>query len=147
MRAREGKTEDQKIRACLLGPPGEGRQQGERGRRRKGKIVEPKSPRKELDWDWSATADRLEVTIDCLTNRAVASEVEFDNALAARIVAYARNRAAGGKEDTDTEAELDWFLTTHNQSFDWVFRGEVGGMICNLAAGTSSRKPPQLCAV
>jgi hypothetical protein len=32
---------DQKIRACLLGPPGEGRQQGERGRRRKGEIVEP----------------------------------------------------------------------------------------------------------
>jgi hypothetical protein len=27
---REGKTEDQKIRGCLLGPPGEGRQQGER---------------------------------------------------------------------------------------------------------------------
>jgi hypothetical protein len=39
--SKEGKTEDRKIRACLLGPPGEGRQQGERGRRRKGKIVEP----------------------------------------------------------------------------------------------------------
>jgi hypothetical protein len=39
--SKEGKTEDRKIRAGLLGPPGEGRQQAERGRRRKWKIVEP----------------------------------------------------------------------------------------------------------
>ena len=29
--SKEGKTEDRKIRAGLLGPPGEGRQQAERG--------------------------------------------------------------------------------------------------------------------
>jgi hypothetical protein len=29
-------------------------------------------------------------------------------------------------------------------SFDWVFRGEVGGMICNLAAGTSSREQSEI---
>jgi hypothetical protein len=49
--------------------------------------------KRNFDWVWSATADRLEVIIDCLTNRAVAGEVELDNALAARLVAYARRAA------------------------------------------------------
>ena len=93
---------------------------------------------------WSATADRIEIIIDCLTKYGVAHTVSINHGAATRTVEYCRRRAAGGKEDINAEREMIDFLRAHNQSLDWAWFGDVSGMIARLADGTTSRQRPQL---
>jgi hypothetical protein len=93
---------------------------------------------------WSATADRIEIIIDCLTNSHI---VSINHGAAARTVEYCRRRAAGGKENINAEREMIDFLRAHNQSLDWAWFGDVSGMIARLADGTSSRQRPHLLLV
>jgi hypothetical protein len=93
---------------------------------------------------WAATADRLEMIINTLTTCTVAETVTIARGAAVRAVTYCRSRAAGGKEDMDAEREMDEFIHAHGQSLDWIYRGDPTNMIIDLAAGTSSHKPPRL---
>ena len=99
-------------------------------------------PRKKFSCNWQGAAERLEAIIECLADRQVRATV--DCAAAARAVEYCRKRAAGAPEDLDAEAEINDIVYRHGQSLDWVFRGDPGVMICNLAEGTTSRRPPRL---
>ena len=94
--------------------------------------------------DWLSAARRLETIIDCLTNRAVSTTVSIDLRVATRVVEYCRRRARGAKYDPEREQELTNFLRDHNQSFDWVVLGDPTSMICELAVGTRSTRPPAL---
>jgi hypothetical protein len=55
---------------------------------------------------------------------------------AADIMAYVRERAAGKRENAAQEAEVNAFISDCGQSLDWIFGGDVRGMICK-AAGNS----------
>jgi hypothetical protein len=94
--------------------------------------------------DWEAVIERLELIIDCLTNCQVAETIKMDRGVAERAVRYCRGRAAGEKANTDAEQEIIEFCASHNQSLDWVFAGDAAGMVCDLARGTSSIRPPAL---
>jgi len=80
--------------------------------------------------DWLATADRIEMIIDTLTSCGIA----FDRDAAAKAITHCRHRAAGGKEDLETEAEMHEFLHAHGQSLDWAYLGNPAVMIGMLAA-------------
>ena len=94
--------------------------------------------RSDDDLDWTTPAERIEQIIHCLTQLAVSVTVTVDRAAAERAIAYCRGRAGGAEEDIDREVEMFDFLDAHNQSLDWVFRGDASGMICMLAKGTST---------
>jgi hypothetical protein len=55
---------------------------------------------------------------------------------AADVMAYVRGRAAGKRENAAQEAEVNAFISDCGQSWDWIFGGDVRGMICK-AAGNS----------
>jgi hypothetical protein len=52
---------------------------------------------------------------------------------AADVLAYFRAQAAGGRENAAQEAKVNAFIADCGQSLDWVFDGDVRGMICRLA--------------
>jgi hypothetical protein len=50
-----------------------------------------------------------------------------------RFESYVRKYAKDGSDpDEGRKAALDFFHS-HGQSLDWVFCGDIGGMICGLA--------------
>jgi len=102
-------------------------------------------------FDWSAAADRIELFLDLLAECQVGKNVRVDYRVAARAVDYCRQRAAGKKykirEREEREMELYDFLYAHGQSATWVFTSDPTEMMAQLAAGTCSRKPPQLRVV
>jgi hypothetical protein len=55
---------------------------------------------------------------------------------AADVMTYFRARAAGARENAAQEAKVNAFIADCGQSLDWVFGGDVRGMIC-IAAGHS----------
>ncbi len=58
---------------------------------------------------------------------------KIDKAAAKRALAYVRKYAKDGSDpDEGRKAALDFFHS-HGQSLDWVFCGDIGGMICGLA--------------
>jgi hypothetical protein len=52
---------------------------------------------------------------------------------AADVMAYVRGRAAGKRENAALEAEVNAFIKDCGQSLDWIFGGDVRGMICRAA--------------
>jgi hypothetical protein len=77
---------------------------------------------------------RMEQVVDLLHTCYVREGWKIDNEAAARALAFMRQFAKDGSEPDDgREATLD-FLHSHGQSLDWVFCGDVGGMICGGAA-------------
>jgi hypothetical protein len=56
--------------------------------------------------------------------------------LAADVIAYSRARAGGAREDAAEEAKLNAFIDYCGQSLDWIFDGNVGGLICKAAANS-----------
>ena len=58
---------------------------------------------------------------------------KIDDEAAERALEFARQYAKDGTEtDEGSEAAID-FVGSHGQSLDWVFYGDVGGMICRGA--------------
>ena len=55
---------------------------------------------------------------------------------AADVMAYLRAQAAGKRSNADKEAKMLAFIADCGQSIDWIFDGDIGGMICK-AAGNS----------
>jgi hypothetical protein len=58
---------------------------------------------------------------------------------AAEVMAYLRARAAGKRENAAQDAAMVAFISDCGQSVDWIFDGDVGGMICR-AAGAKVEK-------
>jgi hypothetical protein len=68
---------------------------------------------------------------------------------AADVIAYLRKRAAGGRENAAQEAKVNAFIKDCGQSLDWIFDGDVRGMICKAAGhspqSASLAKAPGAC--
>jgi hypothetical protein len=52
---------------------------------------------------------------------------------AADVMTYFRARAAGARENAAQEAKVNAFIADCGQSWDWIFAGDVRGMICRAA--------------
>jgi len=52
---------------------------------------------------------------------------------AADVMTYFRARAAGARENAAQEAKVNAFIADCGQSLDWIFGGDVRGMICKAA--------------
>jgi hypothetical protein len=52
---------------------------------------------------------------------------------AADVMAYLRARAAGGRENAAQGAKVNAFIADCGQSLDWIFDGDLRGMICKAA--------------
>jgi hypothetical protein len=76
---------------------------------------------------------RAEQIVELLSTCYVREGWKIDKAAAKRALAFVRGYAKDGSDPDDgREAALDFF-PSHGQSLDWVFCGDIGGMICGLA--------------
>jgi hypothetical protein len=81
----------------------------------------------------AATLPRAEQIVELLTTCYVREGWKIDKAAAKRALAYCRAYAKDGSDpDDERKAAMDFFHS-HGQSLDWVFCGDIGGMICGLA--------------
>jgi len=63
--------------------------------------------------------------------------------LAADVMTYFRARASGARENAAQEAKVDAFIRDCGQSWDWIFAGDVRGMICKAAGAKATMVPLQ----
>jgi hypothetical protein len=83
----------------------------------------------------AASLPRAEQIADLLSTCYVREGFKINKAAAKRALAFVRGYAKDGSDpDEGRKAALDFFHS-HGQSLDWVFCGDVGGMICSLATG------------
>ena len=81
----------------------------------------------------AASLQRAEQIVELLTTCYVREGWKIDKAAAKRALAYVRKYAKDASDpDEGRKAALDFFHS-HGQSLDWVFCGDIGGMICGLA--------------
>jgi hypothetical protein len=70
--------------------------------------------------------------------------------LAVDAVSYLRARTAGARENAGEEAKLHAFVSNCGQSLDWLFGGDVRGLICKAASNSpqsaSLSKPSETSA-
>ena len=62
---------------------------------------------------------------------------------AADVMTYFRARAAGARENAAQEEKVNAFIADCGQSFDWIFDGDVRGMICKAAGANADMGPRQ----
>jgi hypothetical protein len=80
-----------------------------------------------------ASLARAKQIVDLLSTCYVREGWKIDEAAAERALAYCRANAKDGSDpDDERKAALDFFHS-HGQSLDWVFCGDIGGMVCGLA--------------
>lgn len=84
----------------------------------------------------AATLARCEQVVDTLRTKFICQGWTMDEAGAQRALSYFRNPVVTGPGEDDDYAywEAEAFLRDHGQSLDWVLDGDLGGMICRLAA-------------
>jgi hypothetical protein len=87
-----------------------------------------------IEIDYAASLRRLERIVTTLHNGYVCDGWSVDEGGAEKALAYLQSRAGGAPDDDEAWAATIAFLDSHNQSLDWVFRGEPGVMICATAA-------------
>src|ERR1035437_15621 len=81
----------------------------------------------------AATLPRAEQIVELLTTCYVREGWKIDKAGAKRALAYCRSYAKDGSDPDDGRKAAMDFFHSHGQSLDWVFFGDIGGMICGLA--------------
>jgi hypothetical protein len=81
----------------------------------------------------AATLPRAEQIVKLLTACYVREGWKIDKAAAKRALAYCRAYARDGSDPDDGRKVAMDFFHSHGQSLDWVFCGDIGGMICGLA--------------
>jgi hypothetical protein len=81
----------------------------------------------------AGAADRAEQLIHMLRTCHVREGWQIDEESAERVLAYFRD---GAPDDDRFQCVID-FCDQHNQSLDWIFCGNPGVMICQLAAQAS----------
>jgi hypothetical protein len=80
-----------------------------------------------------ATLARAKQIVDLLSTCSVREGWKIDEAAAKRALEYCRLHAKDGSDPNDLrKAAIDFFYS-HGQSLDWVFCGDIGGMLCGLA--------------
>jgi hypothetical protein len=80
-----------------------------------------------------ASLARAKQIVDLLSTCYVREGWKIDETAAERALAYCRANAKDGSDPDDgRKAALDFFHS-HGQSLDWVFCGDIRGMICGLA--------------
>jgi hypothetical protein len=80
-----------------------------------------------------ASLPRAEQIVELLTTCYVREGWKIDEAAAERALAYCRKYAEDGSDpDDERRAAMDFFHS-HGQSLDWVFAGDIRGMICGIA--------------
>src|SRR5262245_53915434 len=82
-------------------------------------------------FDRQAALARLEHIVNVLRTSYVRDGWRLDEARAASVLA--------NFDDDDTV--IEWVID-HNQSLDWVFRGEPGSMICRFASNSTAAAAP-----
>jgi hypothetical protein len=81
----------------------------------------------------AASLPRAEQIVELLSTCYVREGWKIDKAAAKRALAYCRAYAKDGSDpDDERKAAMDFFHS-HGQSLDWVFCGDIGGMIYGLA--------------
>ena len=81
----------------------------------------------------AATLPRAEQIVELLTTCYVREGWKIDKAAAKRALAYCQAYARDGSDPDDERKVAMDFFHSHGQSLDWVFCGDIGGMICGLA--------------
>jgi hypothetical protein len=82
----------------------------------------------------SAALVRAEQVVNTLRSSYVRENWKIEENDAEHALAYMRKYAAGKETEDHEQAVMEMFFGCHGQSLDWIFRGDVGGMICMLAA-------------
>jgi hypothetical protein len=81
----------------------------------------------------AASLPRAEQIVELLTTCYVREGWKIDKAAAKRALAYIRRYAKDGSDPDEGRRVAMDFFHSHGQSLDWVFCGDIGGMICGLA--------------
>jgi hypothetical protein len=76
---------------------------------------------------------RAEQIVELLSTCYVRKGWKIDKAAAKRALAYVRKYAKDGSDPDEGRRVAMDFFHSHGQSLDWVFCGDIGGMICGLA--------------
>jgi hypothetical protein len=76
---------------------------------------------------------RAEQIVELLSTCYVREGWKIDKAAAKRALAYVRQYAKDGSDPDEGRRIAMDFFHSHGQSLDWVFCGDIGGMICGLA--------------
>jgi hypothetical protein len=97
-------------------------------------AIPPTSPLVTLDDGRpAASVARAEQIVELLSLCYVREGWKIDEAAAQRALAYCRAYAKDGSDpDEERKVAMDFFHS-HGQSIDWVFYGDIRGMICGLA--------------
>ena len=86
-----------------------------------------------LDRSPAASLARAEQVVTLLRTCYIREGWKIDDEAAEVALAYCRRYAADGSDpDEERMAAIDFFLS-HGVSIDWVFGGDVGGLICRVA--------------
>jgi hypothetical protein len=87
--------------------------------------------------DRSATASlaRAEQAVELLRTRYIRDGWKIDEEAAERALAYLRKYACGA-DDADEFQTCMHFFHGHGISIDWIFDGDIAGLICRCAAGS-----------
>jgi hypothetical protein len=90
---------------------------------------------------------RAEQGIAVLRTRYIREGWQIDHVAAELALSYFRKSAQGQEDDELFQAAIG-FLSSHGQSLDWIFDGDISGMICGLAkhskrAETGSKSSPK----
>ncbi len=81
----------------------------------------------------TASVARAEQIVELLSICYLRKGWKIDQAAAERALAYCRAYAKDDSDpDDERKAAMDFFHS-HGQSLDWVFGGDICGMICGLA--------------
>jgi hypothetical protein len=89
----------------------------------------------------AAVVARAEQIVDLLRTRHVCEGWALDEGRAEQFQQNIR-RLDIEAEDVDIEQQINDWVIDHGQSFDWIFRGDHGVMICGAAAGSTCAPNP-----
>jgi hypothetical protein len=81
----------------------------------------------------AASIVRAEQIVELLSVCYVRKGWKIDEVAAQRALAYCRAYAKNGSDPDDERKAAMGFFHSHGQSIDWVFYGDIRGMICGLA--------------
>ena len=76
---------------------------------------------------------RAEQIVELLSTCYVREGCKIDKAAAKRALAFVRKYAKDGSDPDEGRRVAMDFFHSHGQSLDWVFCGDIGGMVCGLA--------------
>src|SRR5262249_10180682 len=80
-----------------------------------------------------ASLARAEQVIALLRTRYISEGWKIDEDAAEKTLAYCRKCAWDGSDPDDERLIAIHFFGSHGISLDWIFRGDIAGLICNSA--------------